>query len=357
MTLILSNDEVEAALSMADCLAASEEAYGALGRNEAATGVRGEILSPSSRDDALHSLLTMAGVVPAFGIGAVRINSDILTWPETAHGLRREKVPAAPGGRYVGLVLLFSTETSEPLAIYPDGIVQRMRVGAACGLAAKYLARADARTLAILGAGWQAGGQAMAMTAVRDIEVIRCYSPTEESREAFASEWRGKLGIDVTAAQSLADAVAGADIVALATNSMEPVLMAHALEPGMHVSSIKRLELPPETVARADVVFTHVRGAESRITRIKGADLARDTEQAKDRMISAIGQGEMPTLPDLLLERAPGRTSDAEITMFLNYAGLGFQFAATGAVILDKAKALGLGREIPTDWLTSELTS
>ena len=110
-------------------------------------------------------------------------------------------------------------------------------------------------------------------------------------------------------------------------------------------------------MARGDVVFTHVRGAESRITRIKGADLARDTEQAKDRMTSAIGQGEMPTLPDLLLERAPGRTTEAEITMFLNYAGLGFQFAVTGAVIFEKAKALGLGREIPTDWLTSELTS
>ncbi|MDX1485703.1 MAG: hypothetical protein R3229_14620, partial [Alphaproteobacteria bacterium] len=81
MTLILSNEDVEAALTMADCLAASEEAYRALGREEAATGVRGEILSPTAREDALHSLLTMAGVVPGFGIGAVRINSDILTWP------------------------------------------------------------------------------------------------------------------------------------------------------------------------------------------------------------------------------------------------------------------------------------
>ena len=241
MTLILSNDEVEAALSMADCLAASEESYRALGRGEAATGVRGEILSPSNRPDALHSLLTMAGVVPAFGIGAVRINSDILTWPETAHGLRRVKVPAAPGGRYVGLVLLFSTETGEPLAIYPDGIVQRMRVGAACGLAAKSLARADARTLCILGSGWQAGGQAMAMTEVRDIDTIRCYSPTAENREAFAGEWRDKLEIDVSAAASIGEAVAGADIVACATNSMEPVLMADLIEPGMHVSSVKRL--------------------------------------------------------------------------------------------------------------------
>ena len=357
MTLILSNEEVEAALGMDDCLAAFEEGYRALGRNEAATGVRGEILSPTGRDDGLHSLLTMAGVVPGFNIGAVRINSDILTWPETAHGLRREKVPAAPGGRYVGLVLLFSTETGEPLAIYPDGIVQRMRVGASCGLAAKYLARADARTLCILGAGWQGGGQAMAMTAVRDIGEIRCYSPTPATRESFAGEWSEKLGIEVVPAGSLEDAVAGADILSCATNSMEPVLAPELLEPGMHVSSIKRLELPPETVARGDVVFTHVHGAESRITRVEGADLARDTEQAKDRMTTTIRQGDMPTLPDLLLGRAPGRGSDEDITMFLNYAGLGFQFAASGAVIFKNAKALGLGRDIPTDWLTSALPS
>jgi ornithine cyclodeaminase/alanine dehydrogenase-like protein (mu-crystallin family) len=357
MTLILSNDEVEASLSMADCLAASEDAYRAFGRNEAATGVRGEILSPSTRDDALYSLLTMAGVVPSFGIGAVRINSDILTWPKTAQGLRRKKVPAAPGARYVGLVLLFSTETGEPLAIYPDGMVQRMRVGATCGLAAKYLARRDARTLAVMGAGWQAGGQVMAMTAVHDIEQIRCYSPTEATREAFAKEWRETLDVEVTAAASLEDALSGADIVACATNSMEPVLNAELLEPGMHVSSISRLELPAETASRADVVFTHVRGAESKVTRIEGADLARDTDQAKERRATAIGQGEMPTLPDLLLEHAPGRTTDEEITLFLNYAGLGFQFALTGAVIYKKAKELGLGNDIPTDWLTSELVS
>ena len=167
MTLLLTNAEVERALPMADCLAGMEEAYKDLGRARAATGVRSEILTPTTREDALYSLLTMNGAVPAFGVSAVRINSDILTWPAGEGSLKRVKVPSAPGGRYVGLVLLFSTETGEPLAVYPDGIVQRMRVGATSGLAAKYLAREDARTVALLGAGWQAGGQAMAIAAVR----------------------------------------------------------------------------------------------------------------------------------------------------------------------------------------------
>ena len=75
-----------------------------------------------------------------------------------------------------GLVLLFSTENGEPLAIMPDGVMQRMRVGAANGLGVKYLARKDASTVGILGSGWQAGAQLMAACAVRKIETIRCFS-------------------------------------------------------------------------------------------------------------------------------------------------------------------------------------
>ena len=96
-----------------------------------------------SREDALYSLKSMDGIIPKFGVGAVRINSDIVTWPKNGNNVRREKVPAAPGNRYVGLVLLFSTENGEPLAIFPDGVMQRMRVGAANGLGVKYLAREE----------------------------------------------------------------------------------------------------------------------------------------------------------------------------------------------------------------------
>jgi alanine dehydrogenase len=93
----------------------------------------------------------MDGVIPKLGIGAVRINSDIITWPTQGNNMRRVKAPAAPNSRYVGLVLLFSTENGEPLAILPDGVMQRIRVGAANGLGIKYLARKDAKTVGILG--------------------------------------------------------------------------------------------------------------------------------------------------------------------------------------------------------------
>jgi ornithine cyclodeaminase/alanine dehydrogenase-like protein (mu-crystallin family) len=357
MTLLLSNDDVDQALTMPDCLEAMETAYRDLGERLGANGIRSEILTPTSRDDALHSLLTMSGVVPRFGIGAVRINSDILTWPNSPGGLRRVKVPAAPNNRYVGLVLLFSTTTGEPLAIYPDGIVQRMRVGASCGLGAKYLARADASDIAILGTGWQAGGQAMAICAVRNVKRIRCYSPNRERRETFAREMSARLGVEIVPVAAARDAVAGADVVMCATNSMEPIFPAEWLEPGMHVSSLKRLELDASVVAGADVTFIHMRDAGSKTIRTAGAELSSDTEEKKVALSGKIGREALPELTDLLLNRQPGRGSDRDITLFLNYTGLGYQFAATGHVVYTKARERGLGREMDTDLLTSALPS
>jgi alanine dehydrogenase len=353
----LSNEDVEALLSMSDCLAAMEDAYREMGEGRGGSGIRSEILTPTTRDDGLYSLLTMAGVAPKFGIGAVRINSDIVTWPQTPAGRKRVKIPAAPNERYVGLVLLFSIATGEPLAIYPDGIVQRMRVAATCGLAAKYLARPDARVAALLGTGWQAGGQAAAIAAVRPIERIRCYSPDAERRETFTREMSETLGITVTAASSARDAVAGADVVMCATSSMQPVLSADWLEPGMHVSSLKRLELDASVAEAADVVVTHVRGSPSHILRTAGADLARETEIEKAALSKKLRQNELPDLADLLLGRAAGRRSDTDVTLFLNYMGLGYQFAATGHVIWRRAQERGLGRKLDTDWFTSEVPS
>ena len=151
---------------------------------------------PTTRPDAVYSLKSMDGIIPKFGIGAVRIDSDIVTWPKRGNTMHRVKVPAA-NGRYVGLVLLFSSESGEPLAILPDGMLQRIRVGATNGLGVKYLARTDAKSVGILGSGWQAGAQLMAVCAVRRIETIRCFSPNRDHRVAFAREMSSILGIAV----------------------------------------------------------------------------------------------------------------------------------------------------------------
>ena len=202
MTLILSNADVEKLLTMPDCLAALEDAYVELAEGRGVSRQRSDSVVRNGREDALYSLKSMDGVIGKLGVGAVRINSDIVTWPKFGNSMRRVKVPAAPNQRYTGLVLLFSTETGEPLAIMPDGVMQRIRVGAANGLGVKYMARKDAKSIGILGSGWQAGTQLTAACAVREIDSIRCFSPNRENREKFCAEMSPVLGIEVVPVDS-----------------------------------------------------------------------------------------------------------------------------------------------------------
>ena len=130
-----------------------------------------QIFSPTDHSkDALYSFKSMDGVAPFAAIAAIRLTSEILTWPKDVSGrAKKVRIGAAPNGRFVGLVLLFSTTTGEPLAILPDGVIQRLRVAATTGLAAHYLARKDASEVAMLGCGWQAGAQVQAMIEVRKV--------------------------------------------------------------------------------------------------------------------------------------------------------------------------------------------
>jgi len=85
----------------------------------------------------------------------------------------KDKLPMAPGKKWVGLIQLFS---AEPLAMFPDGIIQRMRLGVTSALAAREMARHDASVLAIFGSGWQASAHVPAFCAVRKLKKINAYS-------------------------------------------------------------------------------------------------------------------------------------------------------------------------------------
>jgi ornithine cyclodeaminase/alanine dehydrogenase-like protein (mu-crystallin family) len=355
MTLILSNDDVENLLSMPACMDALEDAYLELAEGRGLTRRRSDSFAPTARKDALYSLKSMDGICPKLGVGAVRINSDIITWPESGGKARRVKVPSAPNQRYVGLVLLFSSETGEPLAIMPDGVMQRMRVGAANGLAVKYLAREDARTVGMLGSGWQAGAQAMAVAGVRLIETIRCFSPTKGNREAFAREMSAKLGVKIVPVGSPEEAIKGADIVMCASNTIDPIFFARWVEPGMHVSSIKRPELGSDVLKRCDRVFLHSHDKTPLQSTTKGV-VVRELENDRGWGVAKdIDFDALPTLPELIAGKHKGRSSREEVTCFVNNVGLGYQFAVAGAVVHAEARKRGLGRELPTEWFTEDV--
>ncbi|MEE2997593.1 MAG: ornithine cyclodeaminase family protein [Pseudomonadota bacterium] len=353
MTLILNNQNVRDLLTMEDVINVLEFAYKELAEGRGALRRRSDtIVTSDAAADAIYALKSMDGIAPSLGVSAIRINSDIITHPKVGDNFRRVKVPAAPGQRYTGLVLLFSTETGEPLAIFPDGEVQPMRVAGTSALASQYLAKDGARSVALIGTGWQAQAQLRAIDTVHEIADYRVYSTQKENRDRFAMEWSEKLGTQIRSCDSAEEAVAGTDIVLLATNSVDHVARDVWLEPGMHVSSIKSPEISGDVINQCDVVVCHVPHGRPTLEFGAGASLPNTSGLDVDGLAAEIGLDDLPTLADIVSGKVPGRTSDDQITCFLNILGLGYQFAAVGSVLHRKAKEAGMGNQIPTDWLT-----
>ena len=227
----------------------------------ACRGTRSDSLAPTVRKDAYLQPEIHGRCSPEIGHRrGFRITSDIITMPKAGNTVRRARdCESAPNDRYVGLVLLFSTENGEPLAIMPDGVMQRFRVGAANGLGVKYLARKNASSIGILGAGWQAGTQLLAACAVREIKTIRCFSPTREKREAFCKEMSGILNIEVQSVDQPETALRSADIALCATSREDPVFSTVVRSPGQHVGSIRKPEIELDAVRQANRVIAYTR--------------------------------------------------------------------------------------------------
>src|SRR5919198_3022174 len=212
--LVLSNEEIAKLLTIEECMAALEPMYRDVAAERVLFSPRVDNIAPNAHPEGYYAFKHMGGTWPREKVQALRINSDVVTHPVVAGTARRVKQPLAPGGRWVGLVLLFSTDTGALLAMFPDGVMQRMRVGAASGLALKHLAREDASVLGLIGTGWQAGAQLMAARAVRRFKEVRVYSPRAESRAAFVSQFEG-----IRTVNSPEECVQGADVILAATSS------------------------------------------------------------------------------------------------------------------------------------------
>jgi alanine dehydrogenase len=352
LMLILSNDDIEKILPVGTCMEVLEQAYRDLGDGMAATVPRYDVFSPTG-PDAFYEYKTMSGVLPGRNIAALRLNSSVVKWYEKAGSIRKDKLPVAAGDKYVGLVMLFSTQTGEPLAIFPDGYVQKLRVAGASAIAARFLARRDAHTMALLGAGWQASAHLVTMALVRELKEVRVFSPTPESRGRFLDEWSGKVSARLVESGSAAGAIANADMVICTTNSISALFDGKILEPGMHVSCVKPCELDGETYRRADPLIIHWREAKPfqiaiGIDRQMIPDVAIGWQHPLTR--EDVPVWEFPSLPELVNGRHPGRVNAASISCFCNNVGLGLQFAAVGSEVLARAREARVGREIPTEW-------
>jgi alanine dehydrogenase len=355
--LLIDNDVVAAVLTTKDCIAVQERAFAGVLTGASVSRPRLDTFAPCDREDGYYRFGSIEGATD--GVYAVRLKSDVMTWPQNPDGTWSEKKYCVRPGTYCGLVLLFSTANGEPLAILNDGHLQHMRVGAAAGIGARLLSRPDSRRVGLIGSGGMARTVLEALAVVRDIEEVRVFS-----RDADMSN---SLSIRIEPVESAREAVRGADILATATDSMLPVVEAEWLEPGMHVVGIGPLDFAPACEARIDVV---VRQGVEAFDMPESGQFRRDLGHSRSAFVGGSPEEQKrlppvtakqrsgktwPLYTDVIAGRAGGRTTAAQITQYRAVGNWGLQFAACGGLAYREAKARGLGRQLPTDWFLQSI--
>jgi alanine dehydrogenase len=363
--LLIDNDTVKRVLNMRACIEAQERAFAGTLTGASVSRPRIDMFVPCDREDAYYRWGSVEGA--SDGVLAVRLKSDIMTWPEGPGGTRTETKYCIRPGTYCGLVLLFSTQDGAPLAIINDGHLQHMRVGGSAGVGARLLAREDAHAVGMIGSGGMARSVLEALVEVRGIKTVKVYSRVAANREAFASEMSEHLRVAVEPVATAREAVRGADILATCTDSMDPVIEGGWIEPGMHVVNIGPHDLGPDAVARMDVVIRQGIEAlpmpEDEVFR-KGVghshgafvggspqEQMRLPKSSPKRVAPSAG----PLYADVISGKAPGRTSRDQITQYRPVGNWGLQFSSVGAVVYRRAKEQSLGRALPIEWFLQDI--
>ena len=250
------------------------------------------------------------------------------------------KTYTAVGGVYRFFVFLSDSQTGDLVAIVEANRLGQLRTGAASGVAANFMARSDATTVAVLGSGFQARTQLEAVSMVRDIQRVTVYSPNPEHRGAYAAEMSEKLGIGVVAADSAHGAVKGADIVITITSSRTPVLEGAWLESGVCVLAAGGAdpyvtELDDAAVRRADLIVVD--------------DRAQSMIESGELMMPAarglVQWGHMPELWQVVSGQTQGRGRPEDVTLFKSL-GMALWDIATAKAVYDRAVDEGAGREM-----------
>ena len=215
------------------------------------------------RDDPAwmrEALEAVEGAIVAHHRGTIRQGRLVDRVPGEFEGLRVSLLAGEglfSGMRVFGnpphtrMFLLFDGTTRALLAMMDYGVLNSMRVGATAGVAARHLAAGDATRVGLLGSGWQARTQVFALrAALPGLAHIRVFSPTRAHREAFARTMTDLLEIEVTAVESVQDAIRDADVVDLCApghfDVREPLFVSAWVRPGALVISMAANQYPPD---------------------------------------------------------------------------------------------------------------
>ena len=247
----------------------------------------------------------------------------------------------AYGVRHSNVTLLYDTETGKLDAVIAPGELAWIRTGAATGLAVRHMSKPDAAIVGLIGTGRQAITQLEGVCAVRAVKHVKVYGRNEEKRRGFAAEMRERLGVDVVPVDSSEACVRGSDVVVTITSSREPVfdgthLNAGAMVAAAGVNSWVKREVDDTTIQRAALIA--VDNIEQ--AKLECGELIWAAERGMFNWRQAV------PLSDVVSGKVAGRPSTDAITLFESQ-GIGIEDIAASKYVLAKARAAGVGVELP----------
>jgi ornithine cyclodeaminase len=316
MALFLTENDVKQVLTATMALEAVESAHRDLALGQAQDTPRARTRLPQT---VLHIL---QGALPAQGVIGYK-----------AYTTNRS------GNRF--LVHMFDATSGLLLAIIEADYMGMIRTGAASGIAARCLARPDARVAGVFGAGWQAEGHVRAICAALPLERVKVFSRNREKLQVFCQRMSEATGVAVVPAASTEETVRGSDLVGTVTTATQPLFDSEWLAPGTHINAagsnaLIRQELSEATLRRCALIA--VDAVPTALA--EAGDLLPLLEKGR------LHARQLVELGDILTGRHAGRTSAEQITVFESQ-GMAIQDLAVALRVVAAARARGLGVELP----------
>lgn len=322
--LLLTREDLEKVLAMREVIEAVEKAFLELYHEKAKVPLR-TILEVEKHNGFL---LYMPSYLESSKALAVKVVS---LYPENP----KKGIPSV-----LASILLNDPETGKPLAFMEGTYITAMRTGAASGVATKYLARKDAKTVGIIGAGVQARTQLWAVYEVRNIEKAYVYDINKEKSQNFADEMSKKFGVEIDVVESPKEVAENSDILIIATTARKPVLRGEWVKEGTHINSIGWVgkdarELDSETVKKSKLVVDSREGVLN-----ESGDIIIPIKEGIIDETHIYAE-----LSELVAGAKKGRDNDREITLFKS-VGLAIEDAITAKLAYEKALKLGIGTHV-----------
>ena len=317
MALYLTEQNVEQLLSMPEAISALDDAF----RRQA----DGDVLNRSRQRLHLPNGTYHTMTAADLGLNRFAIKTYASFRPKTRF-----------------LILLYSAQNGDLLALIEGDRLGQMRTGAASGVAIRCLAKADAPLrVGIYGTGWQAESQLQAVCAVRTIERIVAYGRDADRRAAFCHKMSESLGVIVTPAERPEEAAREQDVVITATTAREPVLKGEWLAEGAHLNVVgsnmlMKREVDEVTVQRSAILVVD--------SVAQSKQEAGDLLPAYERRLFRWEQ--VLELSDVVSGRRAGRADAAQISLFKSN-GIAMEDVAVADLVYRKALDANIGVDLP----------